>query len=608
MATISFRALTSLPGSATADEIVFIKGAGDSGFKLHVAANGGTYVPLQIDWSNISNKLIKIENGELRPVGSEPISSRNNNIDGYILLSATTGLVGYVQFYKGNNDRIGYIGYYNDRMAYVSDSYSYYHNFKGAPLKIDEIPDNASSYVLVADNYVVSKRYVNGLDAWTYNGVGGIFPTSVSKINIGQTSSDGDRITIRHDSSYSIPFVMRNDSATGSTYFIFREASDNVAYYELSKPVSGQYDLYIFCRNSITLRVTNPSGDAISVLTCDRDGSISLPAISRNENLSDVLAVESGTRKVKLRSIASIPTNTFLVMSSTNPSNSHNENVWRLGKLKLGDGSIGTSNYKLEVVGSALFSENVYLINNYSLVSFNSGNDAAHPISLIRIGNDDNVYIGNVDNASILSGGSTYLKSKSDIHFQINNSSKIIIQLGGIKLIDYTSLRDDSTVSFPSNFLYNTSTGVLNSAPASLVLNLSAGARRTSNLNLTDGAGDTAITTPDNNVNTSGSDYIFTSNNIVVPATNHTHIVFVTIAVVVTGGGIASPIIISKAKLNGTDHRSFTTRRTMESDLISFHFRIPASTSAQTLTITASCSLNNITVTKMEIDIIEAGK
>ena len=140
------------------------------------------------------------------------------------------------------------------------------------------------------------------------------------------------------------------------------------------------------------------------------------------------------------------------------------------------------------------------------------------------------------------------------------------------------------------------------------MLNLSAGARRTSNLNLTDGAGDTAITTPDNNVNTSGSDYIFTSNNIVVPATNHTHIVFVTIAVVVTGGGIASPIIISKAKLNGTDHRSFTTRRTMESDLISFHFRIPASTSAQTLTITASCSLNNITVTKMEIDIIEAGK
>lgn len=55
MANVVFKAVTTLPGTPIDGEIVFLKSAGDTGFKMRIGSSDTTpvYIPLQIEWANI---------------------------------------------------------------------------------------------------------------------------------------------------------------------------------------------------------------------------------------------------------------------------------------------------------------------------------------------------------------------------------------------------------------------------------------------------------------------------------------------------------------------------------------------------------------------------
>ena len=277
------------------------------------------------------------------------------------------------------------------------------------------------------------------------------------------------------------------------------------------------------------------------------------------------LSLSGGT----LSASGSAGNNVWLVQSSGVQATTNIEDIYHVGKVKIG--SSGTSTFMLSVSGPTYSSQGVYVNNNYPYYGYNT---SAVPIIIGKIDSSNRVSLGENNYNIILPG--------------------------------YTSSRSVDSLATTDGYLYVTNAGIVNKHEVDLARNEGASVHITSTESHAADSTYRRVTFDAGSWSLYGgytADYTTGDNNIILPSSVRYHFVIATIEYTTSG----SPTVTVDIRKNSTAIETNISTSDDERKVMTVHTLMYNASSSQYPTIYIKVSGAAITLQKCKLTVIPCG-
>ena len=277
------------------------------------------------------------------------------------------------------------------------------------------------------------------------------------------------------------------------------------------------------------------------------------------------LSLSGGT----LSASGSAGNNVWLVQSSGVQATTNIEDIYHVGKVKIG--SSGTSTFMLSVSGPTYSSQGMYINNNYPYYGYNT---SAVPIIIGKIDSSNRVSLGENNYNIILPG--------------------------------YTSSRSVDSLATTDGYLYVTNAGIVNKHEVDLARNEGASVHITSTESHAADSTYRRVTFDAGSWSLYGgytADYTTGDNNIILPSSVRYHFVIATIEYTTSG----SPTVTVDIRKNSTAIETNISTSDDERKVMTVHTLMYNASSSQYPTIYIKVSGAAITLQKCKLTVIPCG-